>query len=323
MPELPFDELPFQQQGPLPDRVLITGANGLLGQALVARLADAESADVWATARDDAPRFDASLCDYRPMDVTAPDAVEAVFEDVDPDVVVNCAAVSDVAACEENRNRAWAVNARAVKRLAKHCTARRARLVQVSTDFVFDGKRGPYDEKARPDPVNYYGRTKLAAENALREVGLSDWAIARTVLLYGVGRDLSRSNVVLWMIEQLSAGESISVVTDQWRTPTYVPDLADGIARIIERDKTGIYHLSGRELVTIHELAETVAEVFGFDDALVDPVPSSHFDDAVERPAKTGFIILKAETELGYDPHSLEEGLRAVGRALGWTLATE
>jgi len=323
MPELPFDDLPFQQQGPLADRVLITGANGLLGQALVARLAGADHLDVWATARDDAPRFDASLCDYRPMDVTTPDAVASVFEDVDPDVVVNCAAVSDVTACEEDRNRAWAVNARAVKRLAKQCKARRARLVQVSTDFVFNGKRGPYDETARPDPVNYYGRTKLAAENALREVGLSDWAIARTVLLYGTGRDLSRSNVVLWMIDRLSSGASISVVTDQWRTPTYVPDLADGIARIIDRNKTGIYHLSGREMVTIHELAETVAEVFGFDDSLIEPVPSAHFDDAVERPAKTGFIILKAETELGYDPHSLDEGLRAVGRSLGGALAPE
>jgi dTDP-4-dehydrorhamnose reductase len=317
MPDLPFDELPFRRDRPLSDRVLVTGANGLLGQALVDRLADASDLDVVATARDDAPRFPPSTCDYRPMDVTAPDAVEAVFADVDPDVVINCAAVSDVAACEADRNRAWAVNARAVKRLAKHCAARRARLVQVSTDFVFNGKRGPYDERARPDPVNYYGRTKLAGENALREVDLSDWAIVRTVLLYGVGRDLSRTNVVEWMIDRLAAGETIHVVTDQWRTPTYAPDLADGIARVVERDKTGIYHLSGREMTTIHELAETVADVFGFDDALIDPVESDYFEDAVERPPKTGFIILKAETELGYDPRSLETGLRAVGRALG------
>jgi len=317
MPDLPFDDLPFNRDRPLSDRVLVTGANGLLGQALVDRMAASSNLDVLATARDDTPRFAPSTCDYRPMDVTAPDAVEAVMDDFAPDVVVNCAAVSDVAACEENRNRAWAVNARAVKRLAKHCAERRARLVQVSSDFVFNGKRGPYDENARPDPVNYYGRTKLAGENALREVDLSDWAIVRTVLLYGVGRDLSRSNVVRWMIDRLAAGEPIHVVTDQWRTPTYAPDLADGIARVVERDKTGLYHISGREMVTIHELAETVADVFGFDASLVTPVASDYFEDAVERPPKTGFIILKAETELGYDPHSLETGLRAVGRALG------
>mgnify|MGYP006280466413 CR=1 FL=1 len=313
MPDLPAD-FPFGRS-PLPPRVLITGANGLLGQALVHRLADTDY-EVLATARDDALRPDVD-CDYRPMDITDPDAVTDTFEDIEPDVVVNCAALSDVTACDEDRNRAWATNARAVKRLAKRCTEHRAHLIQVSTDFVFNGKRGPYDEEARPDPVNYYGRTKLAAENALREVGVPDWTIVRTVLLYGTGTDLSRSNIVRWMMEQLAAGETIHVVTDQHRTPTYVPDLADGIARVIERDATGIYHLSGREMVTIHELAETVADVFDFDSSLIDPVPSSYFDDAVERPEKTGFLILKAESELGYSPLSLERGLRKMGRTMG------
>lgn len=313
MPDLPAN-FPFGRS-PLPPRVLVTGANGLLGQALVKRLVDEEVA-VTATARDDTLR-PAVGCDYRPMDVTVPNAVTAAFEAVEPDVVVNCAAMSDVAACDDDRNRAWATNARAVKRLAKRCKEHRAHLIQVSTDFVFNGKRGPYDEEARPDPVNYYGRTKLAAENALREVGVPNWTIVRTVLLYGTGTDLSRPNIVQWMMKQLAAGETIHVVTDQHRTPTYVPDLADGIARIIERDATGIYHMSGRETATIHELADTVADVLGFDPALIDPVPSSYFNDAVERPKKTGFLILKAESELGYDPHSLQTGLRATGRALG------
>jgi dTDP-4-dehydrorhamnose reductase len=309
-------DLPFRSQ-PLPNRVLITGANGLLGQALVERLALDTDDEIVATARDETPRYPSAPCDYHPMDVTAPDAVEAVLKDVEPDVIVNCAAVSDVTECENDRNRAWAVNARAVKRLAKHCDRLGAHLIQVSTDFVFNGQTGPYDETARPDPVNYYGRTKLAGENALREVGLSDWTLVRTVLLYGTARQLRRSNVVQWMIESLAQGETVHVVTDQWRTPTYVDDLADGIARIIDRDATGIYHLSGQDMVTIHELAETVADVFGFDASLVDPVPSDYFEDAVERPPKTGFILDKAARELGYDPRPLAEGLRAMGTALG------
>jgi len=301
----------------LPTRILITGANGLLGQTLVRRLSGSADHDVLATARDDAPRFDVP-CTYEPLDVTTPDQVQAVTDAYDPDVVVNCAAVSDISECDEDRNRAWAVNARAVRTLAKQCRSLDAHLVQVSSDFVFNGKRGPYDEQARPDPVNYYGRTKLAGENTLREFDFLDWTIVRTVLLYGTAKDLRRSNIVLWIIEQLSQGEEIHVVTDQRRTPTYVPDLADGIVRVVDREKTGIYHVSGREMVTIHELAQTVAEVFDFDTSLIDPVPSDYFDDAVERPPKTGFIILKAETELGYDPHSLEEGLRAVGQELGF-----
>lgn len=294
------------------NRVLITGANGLLGQALVRRMSQNREYDVLATARDDAPRFEDASCGYTPLDVTQPDDVAAVFQDFTPNVVVNCAALSDVAACEENRNEAWAVNARAVKTIAKQCRETGARLVQVSTDFVFNGKRGPYDENARPDPVNYYGRTKLAGENAVRDAGRSNWAIVRTILLYGTGQSLGRSNILLWMIDQLSQNEEIHIVNDQYRTPTYVGDLAAGIERLIHFEKTGTYHISGRNLVSIYELACTAAEVFDLDASLIEPVSSDFFEDDVERPPKTGFIILKAETELGYDPFSLPDGLRAL-----------
>lgn len=291
------------------NRILITGANGLLGQALVRRMSASHEYDVLATARDDDPRFEEASCGYAPMDVTNPDEVTAVFQDFTPNVVINCAAMSDVSACEDNRNEAWAVNARAVKRLAKQCSKTGARLVQVSTDFVFDGKRGPYDETARPDPVNYYGRTKLAAENAVREAGRSNWAIVRTVLLYGTGRKLRRSNIVVRAIDKLSRSEPVQIVDDQYRTPTYVDDLAAGIERLVHFEKTGIYHLSGRELVSVYELACTAAEVWNLDPSLIEPVPSDYFDDAVERPLRTGFIILKAETEIDYNPHALEDGL--------------
>lgn len=295
----------------LDTRVLVTGANGLLGQALTRRLVSADDLTVRATSRDETlrPRVE---CAYSPMDITAPDAVERVFDEFEPDVVVNCAAMSDVTACNTDRNRAWATNARAVKRLARHCHDTRARLVQVSTDFVFNGKRGPYDESARPDPVNYYGRTKLAAENHVREAGRERWTIARTVLLYGTGTNLSRQNVVLWMIDQLRQGEPIHVVTDQWRTPTYVPDLAEGLCHILQQKATGIYHLSGPDRVSIHELARAVADVFGLEEDLIHPVESDYFDDAVDRPPETGFSIDKARSELGYDPHPLRDGLRAL-----------
>ncbi|PSQ82994.1 MAG: dTDP-4-dehydrorhamnose reductase [Bacteroidetes bacterium QS_1_65_9] len=264
------------------DRILITGANGLLGQALVRRLSQNRESDVLATARGDTPRFDGGSCGYAPLDVTQPDAVENVFEDFAPNVVINCAAMSDVAECDENRNEAWAVNARAVKRLAKH---------------------------ARPDPVNYYGRAKLAGENAVREAGRSNWAIVRTVLLYGTGQGLSRSNVVLWMIDELSQGHQLHIVDDQYRTPTHVDDLATGIERLVDREKTGIYHISGRDLVSIYELACTVAEVFDLDASLIEPVSSDFFEDDVDRPPRTGFIVDRAEAELDYDPRSLRDGL--------------
>ena len=292
------------------NRVLITGANGLLGQALVRRMSQIREYDVLATARDDAPRFEGGSCGYTPLDVTQPDDVAHIFEDFTPNVVVNCAAMSDVTVCDEHRSEAWAVNARAVKTLAKQCRETGARLVQVSSDFVFNGKRGPYDEEARPDPVNYYGRTKLAGENAVREAGRANWAIVRTVLLYGTAQNLSRSNVVLWIIDRLSKGEPLHIVDDQHRTPTHVDDLATGIERLLHHEETGIYHVSGPDLVSIYELACTVAEVFGFDDSLIEPVSSDFFEEDVERPPRTGFVIDKAETELDYDPRPLETGLR-------------
>jgi dTDP-4-dehydrorhamnose reductase len=298
------------------NRVLITGANGLVGQALVRRMSRFPEYDVLATSRDDEPRFSGGSCGYSPLDVTNPDEVEAIFQDFTPNVVVNCAAMSDAAACADQRETAWAVNAGAVQTLARCCRSTGARLVQVSTDFVFDGKDGPYEEDARPNPVNDYGRTKLAGENAVREAGPSKWAIARTVLVYGTADGPTRSNVVLWVLNNLLQNEPLHVVDDQWRTPTYVEDLAAGIERMIHFEKTGIYHLSGRELLTVYDLACQVADVFDLDDSLIHPVSSDYFEDAIDRPPKTGFLILKAESEIGYKPRSLEDGLRHLGRRL-------
>jgi len=300
------------------NRVLVTGANGLLGQALVQRLSRFPEYDVLATALDDAPRFSGGSFGYAPLDVTDAGAVHRIFQDFTPNVVVNCAALSNVGDCADRREVCWNVNAAAVETLADECRKVGARLVQVSTDFVFDGEDGPYDESARPDPVNYYGRSKLAGENAVRASGLGSWAIVRTVLVYGSGEQLSRSNVVLWVADALSRGETIQVVDDQYRTPTYVGDLAAGIERLLHYEKGGVYHISGRELVTVYELAQNVAEEFGLDESLIEPVASDYFEDAVRRPPRTGFIILKAETELSYSPYSLCEGLRKLGKELGY-----
>lgn len=300
------------------NRVLVTGANGLLGQALVQRLSRFPEYDVLATALDDAPRLSSGSFGYAPLDITDASAVHRIFQDFTPNVVVNCAALSDVGECAKRREDCWNVNAAAVETLADECRKVGARLVQVSTDFVFDGEHGPYDESARPDPVNYYGRSKLAAENAVRASGLGSWAIVRTVLVYGTGEQLNRSNVVLWVADALSRGETIQVVNDQYRTPTYVGDLATGIERLLHYEKDGVYHISGRELVSVYDLAQTVADELDLDGSLIEPVPSDYFDEAPPRPPRTGFIILKAETELSYSPRSLNEGIQALGKELGY-----
>ncbi len=303
-------------------RVLITGANGLLGQALVTWMSRFPEYDVLATGRHPVPRFDGASCGYVPLDVTDPEGVRRLFQDFTPTVVINCAAMTQVDGCEAARNACWKVNAEAVDYLARRCHTLGARLVQVSTDFIFDGQDGPYREDDRPHPVNFYGKSKLAAENATREAGLDAWAIARTVLVYGSGHDLRRANIALWVIDKLSQGEAIHVVTDQWRTPTYAPDLAQGIERIVRFGKTGVFHLSGRELVSIYTFAQTVARIFDLDGSLILPTDGTRFRQLAARPPRTGFIILKAETELGYRPHTLIDALRDLGTCLGLPVTT-
>ncbi len=298
-------------------RILITGANGLLGQELVAQLSRHAEYDVLATARDPEPRFRGGSCGYVPLDITDARAVRRIFQDFTPTVVINCAAMTQVDRCEIEKEACWRVNVEAVETLARLCRQFGARLIQVSTDFVFDGTAGPYRETDRPNPINFYGRSKLASENVVREAGIDRWAIARTVLVYGTGEQLSRSNIALWVIEQLSQGRRIRVVTDQWRTPTYVADLAAGIERIVRYNKHGIYHISGREFLSVYDFACLIADVFDLDRSLIEPVDSATLNQVAPRPPRTGFIILKAETELGYRPRSIPEALRHLGQRLG------
>jgi dTDP-4-dehydrorhamnose reductase len=302
------------------NRVLITGANGLLGQELVRLMSRFAEYDVLATARDPAPRFSDASCGYVPLDVTSSQDVRLIFQDFAPDVVINCAAMTQVDQCEVNREECWKVNVDAVECLAKNCQATGARMIQVSSDFVFDGLDGPYAEDARPNPISFYGKSKLAAENVTRSAGLDKWGIARTVLVFGTGNGLTRSNFARWVIDNLIEGRPIEVVNDQWRTPTYAPDLAAGIERMVRYNKTGLYHISGREWLTVYDFARTIAEVCDLDASLIHPTDASRFRQTAQRPARTGFIILKAETELGYKPQPLRQAIRALGARLGLTI---
>lgn len=304
-------------------RVLITGANGLLGQELVSVMSGRAEYDVLATARDPLPLFTGGSCGYAPLDITDVEQMGRIFQDFTPDVVVNCAAMTQVDACETDREACWRVNADAVGAISRHCSANGSRLIQVSTDFVFDGQSGPYAEADRMGPVNFYGKSKQAGENEARGAGIDEWAIARTVLVYGTGENLSRSNFVLWIINELSNGRAVRVVNDQWRTPTYAPDLADGIERIVRYNKSGIYHLSGREFMTVYDFARVVAETYDLDASLIHPTDSTSFTQPATRPLRTGFINLKAETEIGYRPRSMRNALRHLGKRLGLPVITD
>jgi dTDP-4-dehydrorhamnose reductase len=190
-----------------------------------------------------------------------------------------------------------------------------AHLVHISTDFIFDGKEGPYDENGTPNPLSYYGETKLEAERIVQQ--LEHWSILRTVLVIGMAEDLSRSNIVLWAKGALEKGQPINVVDDQFRTPTLAEDLAQGALLAATQKAKGVYNISGPDFMSIYELVGHVAEHFGLSMDPVTRVDSTTLNQPAKRPPRTGFDISKAKSELGYEPHSFSEALEVIAQQAG------
>jgi dTDP-4-dehydrorhamnose reductase len=295
-------------------KILLTGSNGLLGQKLVARLHHEPDVALIATSRGPnklAAHFPAVR--FVALDVSDATQVQQVLARERPTHVIHTAAMTNADECELNRAACWQHNVSAVKHLAASCAALDVHLTHLSTDFVFSGETGPLDEDAMPAPVNFYGESKLAAEHAV-QASRGRWAIARTVLVYGVAHNYGRTNLVLWVRDSLRAGKPIKVVADQWRTPTLAEDLAEGCWLLARRSAQGIYHLSGDEFLTPYDLALRVAAQFNLDAGLITKVDASTFTQPARRPARTGFLIAKARRELGYQPHTLAEGIRIVSK---------
>lgn len=298
-------------------KVLITGANGLLGQKLVQKLKDNPKYQVFATGKGKSrlPENWKQGYQWLEMDITDKQQVLDVFEQVRPDFLIHTAAMTNVDECETNKSACELCNIDAVHNLIQACGPFGTHFIHLSTDFIFSGEDGPYDEYAVPDPVNYYGLTKLKSEQLLQASKLN-WAIARTVLVYGLATDMSRSNIILWVKKSLEEGKTIQVVNDQWRTPTLAEDLADGCILIMEKGATGIFNISGKDFLTPYDMAVMTAEYFGLDKSLIKEVDSNIFKQPARRPLKTGFIIEKAQNQLGYSPKSFMDGIGILSKQI-------
>ena len=294
-------------------KILLTGSNGLLGQKLVALLRQQAGVAVVATSRG-ANKLAGLYPDlsFVPLDVTDAARVRRVLTQEQPTHVIHTAAMTNVDECELNREACWLQNVTAVENLVDACVELNIHLTHLSTDFIFSGEAGPLDEEAEPAPVNFYGESKLAAE-LLVQASPGRWAIARTVLVYGVAHEYGRTNIVVWVRDSLRAGKPIKVVDDQWRTPTLAEDLAQGCWLLARQSAQGIYHLSSDELLTPYAMALRVADHFGLDKSLIEKVDASTFSQPARRPARTGFRIDKARRDLGYQPHTFAEGIGIVG----------
>ena len=289
-------------------KILVTGSNGLLGQKLVYKLKERTDVELIATARGENRLLDRSGYAFHSMDIEDKENVNAVIDKVKPDHIIHTAAMTQVDDCELDHAACDRANVDAVKYIVEAAERNNCHLVHISTDFIFNGEDGPYDEEGVADPLSYYGAAKWKAELIVQKSKLK-WAILRTVLVYGIVDNMSRSNIVLWAKGALEKGNPINVVDDQFRSPTLAEDLADGCILAVDKNATGIYNISGKDQFSIIELVRTVADYYGLDKSLIRPVSSATLNQAAKRPPVTGFILDKARRELGYDPHSFIEGI--------------
>jgi dTDP-4-dehydrorhamnose reductase len=301
-------------------KILVTGSNGLLGQKLVYRLKERTDVQLIATSKGENRIINTNAYIYQSLDITNKKEVEDMISKYLPDVIINTAAMTNVDACETQQELCRKLNVDAVSYLLESVKNQeinnpnyKCHFIHLSTDFIFDGENGPYDENAKPAPLSFYGQSKLDAEKLVINSGIKH-AIARTIIVYGIVDGMSRSNVVLWAREALQKGQKINVVNDQFRTPTLAEDLADGCILIADKGVTGIYNISGKDFMSVLQLVERVADFFKLDKTLINPISSSSLNQPARRPPKTGFILDKAMNDLGYNPHSFEEGLAIVAK---------
>lgn len=290
-------------------KVLITGANGLIGQH-VTKLLLHKNYQVVATSRGESrlPFQPSGNYTYHAMDVANALETFAVMSLEKPDVVVHTAAMTQVDDCELRPQQCERINVQGTSQVLTDAETFSSHFIYISTDFVFDGEKGNYTEEDDTKPINLYGFSKLQAESMV-QTSTIPFAIVRTCLVYGNLLQGSRTNIVSWVKESLEQGKTIRVVSDQWRTPTYVEDVAKGIALIIEKKATGIFHISGKDLLTPYEIAIKTANRFQLDATKIIKVDAATFKQPGRRPLKTGFVIEKARQELGYEPISFEEGI--------------
>ena len=289
-------------------KILITGSNGLLGQKIVRQLKKNNKLFL-ATSIGENRNPDCPSAFYQSLDISNQEEVNRVFMEYNPDAVIHTAAITNVDYCETNQEICQKVNVNATAYLLNAAQKVDASFSLLSTDFVFDGEKGNYIESDDPNPLSVYAQSKVDAESILINSANKNWSIVRTIIVFGEGNNLSRSNIVLWAKEALSSGKELNIIDDQFRAPTWADDLAWACIKIVELHKNGIYHISGPETFSIYDLVLRVAKFCGLDTASLNKTTSESLNQAARRPPKTGFDLSKARFEIDYRPMSFEESL--------------
>ena len=286
--------------------IFITGGNGLLGSKILAQTA--ESYHLVSIDIQKNPNSHYNHMRYFQCDIRDRKQIKQRIAKSDPDVVVHLAAYTDVDGCEIHRNEAWEVNVHGTENVAMACKELNIKMVHLSTDYVFDGEKGPYREGDKPNPIGFYGKTKLESETIVLEM-LDNVIIARTMVLYGFSTGV-RPNFTTWLVGKLYQKEKVSIVRDQFGTSTLADDLAQMILKIVQKDCVGIYHTAGKDLLSRYDFAQMIAEVFNLDSSLIESTTTDRLKQGALRPLRSGLITDKLTRETGYSPLSCKESLR-------------
>ena len=287
-------------------KIMILGANGFTGRRILKRLAPNHQVMACSLHPDILPEEDYQ---FQTLNMVDTDATDTLLKDFQPEVIINASALSVVDYCEQHPEEAYALNVSAVKHLAEYSQASSCRLIHLSTDFVFDGIASePYKETDSPNPVNYYGKTKRWSEEAIEET-CTNYAIARVEVVYGKPFPGQHGNIVHLVKSRLGNGQGIRVVSDQFRSPTWVEDIARAIESLLSEKHQGIYHICGRETLSVADIAYRTAKYFGLDTSLIQTVTTEEMNEATPRPLFSPMSTEKAFREFGYQPSKLEEGL--------------
>lgn len=289
-------------------KILITGSNGLLGQKIVQYCIN-KKIDFLATSLGKNRHSICEANNYHSLDITSKSEVDNVLTSYNPTHIINTAAFTNVDKCEDEPENCKKINVIGVENLLNYSIKNNCHLQQISTDFIFDGVKGNYSETDEPNPLSEYGKSKLEAENLMVESGYLNYSIVRTSVVYGTGENLSKSNIVLWAMDELRKENQLKIVDDQFRAPTFAKDLAIGCMKILELDEKGIYNLTGPNCISMYDFVLQISEYLEVSPKLVSAIKTAELDQKAERPKKSGLILSKAIKRLNYEPTEISSTL--------------
>lgn len=282
-------------------RILVTGASGLLGS----RIVKAAKGNYEVIPSHNTKRLHPNSLK---LDITRRKETFSLFKNIKPDLTIHTAAETNVDKCETRREVAWKTNVKGTRNVAKACSEISAKIVYISTDYVFKGEKGLYTEEDKPSPINYYGITKLEGENQVRKL-CKNYVILRTSVLYGWHS--WKQNFATWVIESLKQKKKISIVQDHFNTPTLADNLAEIIVETVKRNLQGLYHASGNQRISRYEFAQQIAEAFDLNQSLIKPIKTNNMTSwTAKRPKDSSLDTNKIKKLLDIKPLDINEGLK-------------